>query len=293
MPEGTTSTTIADLDDNQILIYGSNVTGIESQLNFDFKTGASTKATVVLGEDCIFPNDVSIGNDLTVTGDLSVATLSGTIGGTPTISTAWIFSGAPNISGGGILNGSFSGNPQFTGNWTNSGLPIFSHASGLKTDVISENEGGVGVTVDGLLIKDGTLDATEWPRFGAKLSASQTPSGLTKVQFNTEEFDEGSDYDNATNYRWTPSTSGTYIITAGVFFISTNDGEFQRVLLYKNGASFKTFGYNTSGANTISSAISGAAVVQANGTDYFEIFAEAQTNRLFSNVSYFSGSRIA
>lgn len=96
IPEGTTATTPSNLADNEILIYGSNVTGIESQLNFDFKNSASTKATIVLGEDSIFPNDLAIGGNLSTTGS--------------TTNT-----GGSNLNGGGSLVGSFSGNHTLSG----------------------------------------------------------------------------------------------------------------------------------------------------------------------------------
>ena len=52
------------------------------------------------------------------------------------------------------------------------------------------------------------------PAFEAYLSARQTISDdtTTKIQFNTEVYDDGSGYDNSTNYRFTvPSgQGGTY-----------------------------------------------------------------------------------
>ena len=142
MPQGTTGSLASDLIDNEITIYGQVVTGVESKLNFDFKTGASTKATVELGEDCVFPNDASVGNDLTVTGDLSVTLTSALSGGG---SLAGTFTGAPTLSGAVI----FSGAPSFTG------LPVFSNASGLQTDDIVERTSAAGVLIDNALIKDG------------------------------------------------------------------------------------------------------------------------------------------
>jgi len=144
MITGTSATTASDLTDNQVGIYSTVVSGIENKLNFDFKGSGPVRKTVVLGFDCVFPNDVSVGNDLTVTGDIAPASLSGTIGGTPNISTAWTFSGVPV----------FSGATSFTGAPTFSGLPVFSNVSGLSTDDIVERTGAEGVTIDGVLLKD-------------------------------------------------------------------------------------------------------------------------------------------
>ena len=56
----------------------------------------------------------------------------------------------------------------------------FAHASGLKTDVITERTADAGVTVDGLLIKDGSVPVgvvTEWEASLAILLAQITDGG--------------------------------------------------------------------------------------------------------------------
>lgn len=115
----------------------------------------------------------------------------------------------------------------------------------------------------------------------AYLNASQT--GLTsgnavKVAFGTEEFDNGSFYDNATNFRIQPTIAGKYQISWGVRVFG-NTGDTVRVALttlYKNGAAFKNgsgFGHG-SAAQCDSFYSSGSILVDANGSsDYFEIFA--------------------
>ena len=44
----------------------------QSDLYIDFKDGASSKKTVILGEDCTFPNDVNISNDLIVSNGVAI-----------------------------------------------------------------------------------------------------------------------------------------------------------------------------------------------------------------------------
>ena len=55
------------------------------------------------------------------------------------------------------------------------------------------------------------------PTFSAYLSSGQTISNAThtKIQYNTEEWDTNNNYDNATNYRFTPTVAGYYQINAG------------------------------------------------------------------------------
>ena len=61
---------------------------------------------------------------------------------------------------------------------------------------------------------------TDAPAFSAYANATQslTNATWTKAQCNTEEFDTNANYDNATNYHFTPTVAGYYQINAGVTF---------------------------------------------------------------------------
>jgi hypothetical protein len=114
------------------------------------------------------------------------------------------------------------------------------------------------------------------PAFSAYLSANQSiaTTTLTKVQCNTEEFDLTNAYDNATNYRFTPTVPGIYLVSfsAGCGASSTPT----RVLstVYKNGAEFKRGSDGTFTAAALALKSNGTALVQMNGTtDYIELFA--------------------
>jgi len=65
------------------------------------------------------------------------------------------------------------------------------------------------------------------PAFEAYLSADQTMSdnAVTKIQFNTEVYDDGSGYDNSSNYRFTvPSgEGGTYKFYTTLNFSDNED----------------------------------------------------------------------
>jgi hypothetical protein len=140
-----------------------------------------------------------------------------------------------------------------------------------------------------LAAQTGTLNVAG-PAFSAYASGSQTiaTSTYTKVQFQTKEFDTNSNYDNATNYRFTPTVAGYYQIGANIQFTSTVTGI--QLILYKNGSSFKTlYGYGGgTGTNAGSSCL-----VNANGSsDYFEIYAyqasgATQTVTATATATYF------
>ncbi|MFM7009578.1 MAG: hypothetical protein ACKO0Z_09665 [Betaproteobacteria bacterium] len=112
------------------------------------------------------------------------------------------------------------------------------------------------------------------PAFSAGRSSSQsvTSGAWTKVQCNTEEFDTTSAYDNATNFRFQPTVSGYYQISAGAY---ASGSSLSQVIsaIFKNGAVYKygqPIAYN--GALELSS--NASCLVYLNGsTDYVELFA--------------------
>jgi hypothetical protein len=111
------------------------------------------------------------------------------------------------------------------------------------------------------------------PAFSAYLSTNQSISSatFTKVQCNTEEFDTNNNYDNATNYRFTPTVAGYYQISGCINFSSSTKVEFL-TSIFKNGSEFKRGVYvNISTANSENCSVS--ALVYLNGTtDYVELY---------------------
>lgn len=106
------------------------------------------------------------------------------------------------------------------------------------------------------------------PAFQAYLSTSQSIANntWTKVNFETEDFDTGSCYNNSSTYRFTPTTSGKYYIFSSIRTSTTNNS----VAIYKNGSVIKVNNliYSGDGSNFV------YTLVSANGsTDYFEIYA--------------------
>lgn len=114
------------------------------------------------------------------------------------------------------------------------------------------------------------------PHFSATLSSnySLANNAYTKIPFNTEEFDTASCYDNATNYRFTPTVKGRYLISASVFFNTIGSGSTVAWQIRKNGSAVKT-PVNQNRVSTAAAFQSTASlVVDMNGTtDYVEIFA--------------------
>lgn len=137
-----------------------------------------------------------------------------------------------------------------------------SQAGAVGSSILPVANGGTGVTA---------FPAFSVHRNGADQTAAATAT-FTKLQFTTEEFDTNSNFDNATNYRFTPTVAGKYIINASVTILSLASGSRMAVSIYKNGAVFKNSGPgNTGAAGVIQAVVS--AVVDFNGsTDYVEFF---------------------
>lgn len=114
----------------------------------------------------------------------------------------------------------------------------------------------------------------------------------TKVTFTTELLDEGGAYD-APNSRFTPPP-GTYRLSASVqVTVNVVSGSNLELMIYKNGALFKSHSVFPGAAGTPSVAVQ--ADDTANGTDYYEVWflgAGAGNKTLSGLATYttFSGS---
>jgi len=118
---------------------------------------------------------------------------------------------------------------------------------------------------------------TNTPTFLAYRSSNQSLSDavITKVQLDTEEFDSDSCFDNATNYRFTPTTAGKYFLF-GTAFVggSTATTTEYNVYIQKNGSSIASTAVDrrTSGLGYNNQFLV-STVSSANGsTDYFELY---------------------
>ena len=124
----------------------------------------------------------------------------------------------------------------------------------------------------------GTLEFATFggPAFRAERSSSQsiTTSVNVKVQFDSETFDTDSDYDNTTNYRFTPSKAGYYSVTASLF-VNWSVSQFSTALvkLYKNGSEYSRASHLTAAASADYGTIIHTDLVYMNGsTDYAEVY---------------------
>lgn len=145
-----------------------------------------------------------------------------------------------------------------------------------------------------------TFDGSTWPSFSVHRNGSvQSIANNTwvKVQWTTEIFDTNSDFDVATNYRFTPTVAGKYLLSFNCTLTGGVDQTQFRTALYKNGAAHK-YGNTNNFSGTADLGSGGAPVVDANGsTDYFEVYVfhnigSAQNLSGSTANSWFTGCRI-
>lgn len=150
------------------------------------------------------------------------------------------------------------------------------------TDTISEKTSGAGVTVDGVKLKDGTIQTadaispvyTSNPyKFSVYLtSAHNVGTSATKVNFDTKNFDTGSNVDVTTNKgRFTAPVDGFYQFNANVYVSTAGTGTSINILLYKNG-SVITRGSKIIAAAANDPAATVSAFLRLSANDYIEVY---------------------
>jgi hypothetical protein len=121
------------------------------------------------------------------------------------------------------------------------------------------------------------------PTFSAYRSSTNqsfSANTWTKVQCQTEEWDTNSNYDNATNYRFTPTVAGYYQCSAS--WSNDTSSSYNYLSIYKNGVSSKLAIMN--GANGVGATIS-AAIYLNGSTDYIEMYIFSNTGNIQTGPS--------
>ena len=145
-------------------------------------------------------------------------------------------------------------------------VQISGNASGTGTLTIAAPNTNSNYTLT-LPTNTGTLNVNG-PAFSAYQSSVQSVANatFTKIQCQTEEFDTNSNYDNATNYRFTPTVAGYYQVSCSVSFAGSIS---LLPTIYKNGTEYRRGPQLSGTANQNGFSI----LVSLNGsTDYIELY---------------------
>ena len=110
---------------------------------------------------------------------------------------------------------------------------------------------------------------------------------LKKVAFSIELFDLGGEFDNATNYRFTPSSNGYYLYTARLTILDLSTGQSGNLQMTKNGTTTiqDIFAFGITGQAVSDIAL---GIVYLTTSDYLEIFSiSSQASRtIYGAPSY-------
>jgi hypothetical protein len=161
--------------------------------------------------------------------------------------------------------------------------------SKLETNTIDTVSGTTNLTIGStntstITMPNGALSGQNYPAFEASISANQSIAENTfvKAELDTEHFDTDSCYDNSTNYRFTPTVAGKYLVYGTLHIDTTSNNLIEcRTAIYKNGSIYKDAArivYGSSGyGNELSFGIS--YVIDFNGSsDYVELYGYLNAN---------------
>jgi hypothetical protein len=191
---------------------------------------------------------------------------------------------------------------------------VIDHADRSVTD--AKLLSGVGLN-DGQIAKLPVASQGQVLTRGASAWGAQTPSGggfnsrvsvrlsavqsipattLTKVKFDTINFDGNAEFDPTTNYRWTVKAAGYYLISIR---LKWNSGEAENpytLYVYKNGTTEETTGMISPTANFLEQVI--VTLLSLNANNYIEVYVYnggtvAQYINGGENGSYLYGHRLS
>ena len=128
------------------------------------------------------------------------------------------------------------------------------------------------------------------PAFSVRRNSSQDipHQTNTKVQWNTEIFDVGGNFDSSTNYRFTAPVAGKYLFLGHLYVYSTYQVEAK---IYKNGSIYKRFsGPLGTGGNDNPNGMYFMDIVDLSVNDFIEIFALQARTGDSSTISIYGGN---
>jgi hypothetical protein len=160
------------------------------------------------------------------------------------------------VDGGGTPNVS-APNKFYSKNCVSTGIGVDKVLSGLQT--------GSNLTQT----EDNPSSALVYQ---SSAQTALTAGTWTKIQFQTKTYDNLSEFDAVTNYRFTAQKTGFYHIASAIGWASQPSGNRTLLSIYKNGAEWLRLSDDTiGGANNSTS--SGSVTAKLTAGDYIEVWA--------------------
>jgi len=131
------------------------------------------------------------------------------------------------------------------------------------------------------------------PAFSAYFNGntqSISASTWTKVTMNAKDFDTNSNYDAATNYRFTPTVAGYYIITSVISWTQSAANTWAgAIAIYKNGSLYKGINSSAISGNFNTQTIS-IPILFNGSTDYVESWVWSNQSMNLAGSTYSGGA---
>jgi hypothetical protein len=241
----------AELYANNYVQIRTNTAGVSKNWTFNADGSTTLPGTV----DITYTPDTATGSAITING-------ANTQGGTGYAD----FLRVTNTSGGAT-----NPNKTFRLNSTG-GVEIINSAYSATLMSLSDT-GAMSTALPYQVAGKQVVNGPAFSAYAAAILQTITNGSLTKVLFQTEEFDTNSNYASS---RFTPTIEGYYQLNAEVRLDGASGTGEMMIVLYKNGAAYKR-GTNQQGTQIAANfwAMQVSSVVYANGTgDYFEIYVQ-------------------
>jgi hypothetical protein len=243
--------TSAELYANNYVQIRTNTAGVSK--NWTFNTDGST--TLPGTVDITYTPDTATGSAITING-------ANTQGGTGYAD----FLKVTNTSGGAT-------NPNKTFRLSSAGAVEVINNAYSATLMSLSDAGSMSTALPYQVAGKQAVNGPAFSAYAAAILQTIPNAALTKVLFQTEEFDTNSNY---TSSRFTPTVEGYYQLNAEVRLDGASGTGEMMIVLYKNGSAYKR-GTNQQGTQIAANfwAMQVSSVVYANGTsDYFEIYVQ-------------------
>ena len=159
-------------------------------------------------------------------------------------------------------------------------MPIVINGSGTVTGI------SVGGLPDGIVDTD-TLAISNTPACQVYMSANMTGLGndnLTKLDFDSEDFDTDSAWDTSTQKFTVPTgKGGKYLISADAYVL-VDQGMYTQLHIYKNGSSI-AYNYNSTAYTSASLSNNVQRIITLAATDTIEFYVStnASTRTVYSS----------
>ena len=176
--------------------------------------------------------------------------------------------------------------------------------SKIETNTIDTVSGTTNLTIGSsnsstVTFESGASTGHNYPAFLAYQTNAQAiaTASNVKVQFDTELFDSDGMYDHSTNYRFTPTKAGKYVVGAKIKYDNTASSRVY-TMIYKNGSEYERSEKRNDSSGTDPDPISNLIIDFNGSSDYVEVYARQESggsvNTNVGNVTrmYFFAYRI-